>query len=233
MSLTPLQYEYEVYRPGSYDDLVWQEEQKILAQELAWLKRRVPAPRYLDFACGTGRIIAYLEDQLGESMGVDISDTMLAIAREKLQRSTLMRTDLTREDTLKGQQFDLITAFRFFLNAEPTLRSAALKILAPKLTSEGVFVFNIHGNTWSFRLLMLMWYRLHGKHISHLSYWRVKALIASYNLKIIRFYGFGVIPKIFYRFLPKAPLLFVDHLLAVIPFVKYFSYNLIFVCQHR
>ena len=33
--------------------------------------------RYLDFACGTGRIIGYMEDLVDTSIGVDISDSML------------------------------------------------------------------------------------------------------------------------------------------------------------
>ena len=35
-------------------------------------------PRYLDFACGTGRIISLLEGRADKVYGVDVSPTMLA-----------------------------------------------------------------------------------------------------------------------------------------------------------
>ena len=34
--------------------------------------------RYLDFACGTGRITAIVAPLVGESVGVDVSESMLA-----------------------------------------------------------------------------------------------------------------------------------------------------------
>lgn len=222
-------YEEEIYRRGSYDDLIWQEERKILVHELKKLKERIFRVRYLDFACGTGRIIEYVEKKVDESIGVDIAREMLAIAKERLTHSRLIEADITINDVLRGQTFDLITAFRIFLNAEPPLRDAIFAALAPKLSHDGIFIFNIHGNTWSFRLPMIGWYRLFcGRRLNHLSYWRIKHLLARHGLYIERFYGFGIIPKPFYRFCPRISFFF-DRLLARIPFIKYISYNLIFV----
>jgi predicted TPR repeat methyltransferase len=223
-------YERDVYRAGSYDDYVWQEEKIILDGELAFLKKRVSPVRYLDFGCGTGRIIAHLEHQVGQSLGVDIAGEMLAVAKEKVRYSRLIEADLTTHDVLRGQQFDIITAFRIFLNAEPSLRDAILNVLAPKLSSDGVFIFNIHGNTWSFRLPMVWWYRLRGRHLNHLSYRKAKQMLARQGLSIVRFYGFGIIPKPFYRFFPRASFA-LDRFFAYAPFITYISYNLIFVCK--
>ena len=223
-------YEEDVYRIGSYDDFVWQEEKKILDRELRVLKKRIPAPRYLDFACGTGRIIGYLENHVAESVGVDISREMLAVAKEKLHRSHLVEADITADDVLRGQTFDIITAFRFFLNAEPSLRETALKPLPQKLSPDGILIFNIHGNTWSFRLPMVWWYRLRGRHLNHFSYWQTKRLAAPHGLFIQRLYGFGLIPKPLYRLCPYVCFV-LDRFFARIPFIKYISYNLIFVCK--
>lgn len=223
-------YECDVYRAGSYDDFVWQEEKRVLDRELGLLKKRVSAPRYLDFGCGTGRIIGYLEDAVDESTGVDIARDMLTVAKEKLHRSRLIEADITTNDVLRGQTFDLVTAFRIFLNAEPPLRDAIFAALAPKLSHDGIFIFNIHGNTWSFRLPMIWWYRLRGRYLNYVSYLQIKHLLARYGLCIERFYGFGIIPKPFYHFCPRTSFFF-DRLFAHIPFIKFISYNLIFVCK--
>lgn len=224
-------YECDVYRAGSYDYFVWQEEKKTLDRELVLLKKHIAAPRYLDFGCGTGRIIGHLENKVGESIGVDVAREMLAVAKEKLRRSRLIEADLTVNDILHGQKFDLITAFRVFLNAEQQLRDAILKTLAQKLSDNGIFIFNIHGNTWSFRLPMVWWYRArYGRRLNHISYWQAKKMIARQGLRIERLYGFGVIPKLFYRLCPRASFM-LDRLFTSIPLVKYISYNLIFVCK--
>ncbi len=223
-------YERDVYRAGSYDDGIWQEEKKILDCELGLLKKQIPVLRYLDFGCGTGRIIGYLEHKVDKSTGVDIAREMLAIAKEKLRCSRLIEADITTDDVLRGQKFDIITAFRIFLNAEPPLRDAILKALAQKLSQDGIFIFNIHGNTWSFRLPMVWWYRLRGRHLNHLSYKQIKKMAARHGLRIERLYGFGFVPKVLYRLCPRKSFA-VDRLLARVPLIKYISYHLIFVCK--
>lgn len=105
----------------------------------------------LDFACGTGRITSLLEDRVTTSTGVDVSDSMLAIARQKLKRTEIIEVDITEENILKPRKFNLITAFRFFLNAEPELRSRAIEELTELLTEDGCLVFNNHhslGSPW-------------------------------------------------------------------------------------
>lgn len=223
-------YEGDIYRAGSYDDYVWQEEKKILDYELSRIKERISSVRYLDFACGTGRIIGHLEDRVKESVGVDISEEMLAKAKEKLHRSELIVADITTDDVLRGKTFDLVTAFRVLLNAEPPLCDAILQTLTPKLSQDGIFIFNIHGNTWSFRLLIVWWYRLRGRRLNHLSHGRVKAMLLRHGLRIAHLYGFGIVPKPFYRLCPRVSFLF-DRFFSRIPFIKYISYNLIFVCK--
>jgi hypothetical protein len=69
---------------------------------------------------------------------------MLDVARRKLRRTELIGGDLTSEDALAGQSFDLITAFRFFANAEDGLREAVLKRLAEHLAPGGYLLFNNH-----------------------------------------------------------------------------------------
>lgn len=102
-------------------------------------------PRYLDFACGTGRITGVIAPLAKESTGVDISPTMLESARSKLPGVRFVLGDLTRESLGLGQ-FDLISAFRFFGNAQPALRDEVLAALKRHLAPGGALLINNHRN---------------------------------------------------------------------------------------
>ncbi len=226
------QYEEVVYRAGSYDDMLWQWEQGILWRELDWLKKEIPNVSMLDFAAGTGRILAFLEDKVGLAVGIDNAEAMLARARACVKKAELICADITESDVLIGKQFDYITAFRFFLNAEPDLRDAAFQALVPKLRDErSVFIFNIHGNLWSHRLFSKLWYRMRGRRLNTMTVRQVRQLVRRHGLEVVRWCGFGVKPKIFYRIFGARFMFAIDSLLAQIPWMKYISYNLIFVCR--
>ncbi|MBI4121595.1 MAG: glycosyltransferase, partial [Candidatus Ryanbacteria bacterium] len=137
--VTTKRYEELIYGANSYDTYLWEYEQKILDREMSFLAR----PRYLDFAGGTGRVSAYLENRVSESVCVDVSAEMLELAKAKLARTEIVLGDLTREDALAGRTFYLFTAFRFFLNAEPRLRGVALEALKARLADNGTLIFNI------------------------------------------------------------------------------------------
>lgn len=228
------QYEEEIYGKGSYDDLLWQWEKEILASEVELLRELHDSVAYLDFGCGTGRILAFLEDSVDGSTGVDISETMIGRARGKIHKSELLVADITRNDRLAGRAFDLITAFRIFLNAQPELRHAILNVLTPKLRdSESPLIFNVHGNLWSYRFFTKLWYRARGRNLNTFSYSQVKKLLRQHDLEIVRWYGFGVIPKMFYRLFSAPTMYKIDCVLAHIPLLKFISYNLIFVCKRK
>ena len=101
----------------------------------------------LDFACGTGRILQVAESYFEETAGVDVSETMLDKARICCKRSVLHKLDITRAPL--GAKFDVVTAFRFFLNAEQALRHDALDAIRGALVDRGVLVSNIHVNSKS------------------------------------------------------------------------------------
>ncbi len=102
-------------------------------------------PRYLDFACGTGRITALMETYAAEAYAVDVSPSMVAIARGKCARTSFHLADITRSN-IELPEMDLITAFRFFGNAQQELRSEVLRNLASRLAPRGYLVFNNHRN---------------------------------------------------------------------------------------
>src|SRR4030095_13126711 len=98
---------HAVFRDNPRRALLWALEQEHLARIL----RRFLADRpieHLDFACGTGRILALLEDRTHSSTGVDVSASMLDVARKNVRRSQLIEGDLTRADLLGGRRARLL-----------------------------------------------------------------------------------------------------------------------------
>jgi len=225
-------YEYGVYRPGSYDDSIWQIEKNILKKELKRLRQAHSRIEYLDFACGSGRVLAYLENEVEKAIGIDISPSMLDIAKIKAPRAELFEADITKNDILRGKSFDLITAFRFYLNAEPPLRDAASALLKEKLrTEESLFIFNVHGNTMSARFFTHMWLRWRGRTLNMATSWAVRKFLRCHGFMLVRWYGVGVLPKICYRIIPSRVALFLDHLFIFVPLSRYIAQDLIFVCK--
>ena len=102
-------------------------------------------PRYLDFACGTGRLTAIIAPLAVEVVGVDISESMLKKAETKVPSARFIQGDLTADDHGLGA-FDLVTSFRFFGNAPPALRSSVLRAMNPLLRLGGYLLINNHRN---------------------------------------------------------------------------------------
>lgn len=226
-----LRYEYQIYQKGLYDDIIWQEEKVILENEVMVLRQKQGAITYLDFGCGAGRITQFLEPHVDTSIGVDVSEAMLEIARPKLSKTRLLCADLTHIDILSGETFNLITAFRIFLNSGPEFSGRMLDVLVSKLTLDGILIFNMHGNFYSHRMITKFWYFIHGRTLNTTTYWCTRKLVESHKLQVMRWYGFGIVPKIFYRLFGARAMFICDSYLARIPFLKYISYNLIFVCK--
>lgn len=145
-------------------------------------------PAYLDFACGTGRITAQVEPRAKQSYGVDVSEQMIAEARQKCRRTTFFVQDITHEP-LQVRDLDLITSFRFFGNAQPVLRqevlAAALSILRPG----GYLLINNHRNSDSIRNLLL---RLTGQPSEgELSHFKLRRLLHEAGFEIVKTWGVG------------------------------------------
>jgi predicted TPR repeat methyltransferase len=139
-----------------YRALLWSHERRFLRRFVRDHFDGQPV-HHLDVACGTGRVLTALEDTVTTCTGIDISATMLAEARKHTKRAKLVHADLLEEPTLAQPRYNLVTAFRFFPNAEPYLRGAALRRIRTALTDNGYLIFNNHKNSTSltFRLLRL------------------------------------------------------------------------------
>lgn len=180
------------FRLNPHRAMVWSIERRILSRVAAEL-RSAPPVRCLDFACGTGRVLRHLECEVDEAVGIDISAEMLAVARDTVRRAELMEGDLTREDLLRGREFDLVTAFRFFPNAEAALRREVMAALTPRLSSRGLLVFNNHLNAGS---LLRRASGLAGSgHESHsMARTEVQNMVSEAGLRIRRAYGIAYLP---------------------------------------
>jgi SAM-dependent methyltransferase len=191
-------YDAGQYGDTSYSSLLWEIEKEFLGRFLDDFGSNLRAIDYLDFACGSGRVISFVEQFVDTSIGVDISQDMLDAAANRVKRSTLVRKDLTDEDQPREGKYDLITAFRFFLNAEPALREAAMRALTVRLKDDkSRLIFNNHGNPFSHKVLLWPFHELGrlkgGYHTSgnYLTDGEVRRLIDSAGLVTTASYGYG------------------------------------------
>ncbi len=132
------------YETGYYAALWAKIEKPLVERSLRALGGR--HKKCLDFACGTGRITNVAAEYFAEVVGVDVSAPMLACASVP-DNVRLRQIDITRESL--GETFDVVTAFRFFLNAEPRLREEALQAIREHLNKDGRLVCNIQMNAIS------------------------------------------------------------------------------------
>jgi SAM-dependent methyltransferase len=128
--------------------MMWELEQTVLRSVIAEFQPK----RILDFACGTGRISSFVESEFSgpEIHGIDISESMLAIARERAVRAQYHLMPADEAVRYFGERsFDFVMAFRFFPNADPALRSSVAESLARLVSDEGIVMINNHRNFWS------------------------------------------------------------------------------------
>lgn len=187
--------------------------------------------RALDFACGTGRILSYLEDRAREATGVDVSPTMLAVARRRVRTARIIEGDLTREDLLGDARFDLITCFRFFPNAQPELRAEVMDRLVAHLAPHGLLVFNNHQNHRGLRRRLV---RAVGKDPGHeMRTDEVDALVHGAGLRVLRRHGVGLLPLTHRMIVLPVPLLArVEHRLAGSPVARRWATSILYECVH-
>ena len=217
--------------------MLWNLERKLLRRLVLELFPTSP-PRYLDFACGTGRILAHLTPFTKNAVGVDVSSSMLTVARRELPHVELIKADLTRDDRFGDRKFDLITAFRFFPNAEPELRADVFRVLVRHLSFKGVLIFNNHKNSGSLaRRITIALGRIDlDKQMEsdpYMSRQEVFKLAERTGLRITNEFPLGVLPFTDRHMLkPKVLLEGIELLLSQVGFVKPLAQNLIYLCRH-
>ncbi len=155
----------------------------------------------LDFATGTGRIVSMLDEYLPncEFHGIDISRNMLDIARDQCTRTTFHEMDGRQALEHFGEEsFDVVSAFRFFANAEPALREDVAKQIAGLTRPGGHVVLNNHRSFWSIPYVMM---RAAGSNDGNYGARNadIKQLFLEQGFSCVHRYSLGVWPQTEFR----------------------------------
>ncbi|MDC0175892.1 class I SAM-dependent methyltransferase [Planctomycetaceae bacterium] len=213
--------------------MMWQIEQAMLEDILeATRQQSTDEITYLDFACGTGRVLGFVSEHTNTATGVDVSDSMLEVAATSAPGAELISADITQDDSpLSGRHFELITAFRFFPNAEPGLRSEAIRALADCLSPDGRLVFNNHRCLSSMRHRLVRLLTLGRKGRTGMTRHEVLQLVSEAGLEIERVEHAGVVPEYEWLLLrPRWVVEWIERLATRLPLVG-IAENLVYVCR--
>ena len=232
-------YEMQEYGPDSYASRMWELQQPRLAALLQQQQTTVGRPlTLLDFACGTGRVLAAVGPLVARAEGLDISPEMVAVAKSKCPRAHLRVADILQTETLPANTYDVITAFRFLLNVEPSVRCAVLARLRESIRQpDGVLLVNVHGNSHSLRHPALVWRRWReraqptGAMLNEMSAGETRALLRDTGFEVRQEFGFGLLPPTLYRTPLRGLTRALDKTLAERGLLREWSIDLLFVCR--
>jgi O-antigen/teichoic acid export membrane protein/SAM-dependent methyltransferase len=186
-------YDEDLWDPRAAKGLDWLVEQRLLADILQ--AGAAPGLRSAaDFACGTGRVLEFLGRYYPSPVGIDISPDMLALAHNRCPGATVILGDVTTRPGLAPGPFDLITAFRFFLNAEPSLQSMVLEWMRESLRPGGLVVANFHLNPRSLRGAYLRLRLTPGARPAMTSVGQARQLFTSHGFTVRTIRGYSFLP---------------------------------------
>ena len=186
-------YDEDLWDPRAAKGLDWLVEQRLLAGILRYVGSSAPGS-VADFACGTGRVLEFLDRYFPAPVGIEVSPDMLALARARCPRAKLILGDVTTMPSLAPGPFDLITAFRFFLNAEPPLRSEVLAWMRASLQPGGLVVANFHLNPASLRGMYLRLRMNPAERVPMMGIADARRLFADNGFAVRQILGYGYLP---------------------------------------
>lgn len=221
------------YAHGYYAEQ-WRRLERPLVERLFAELRRRGSESYLDFACGTGRITAVGAGYFRPTVGVDVSEAMLAEAPDPGDGATLLLRDIT--EVPLGRRFDVVTAFRFFVNAETELRRKALRAIRAHLEDGGTLVLNVHVNRSSvLGVVYRARNRLLGREVNRvLGHAEMAALLNEAGFEIVRTYWYGFLPRTgwYFPWLSQHCMAPVEWACGLLPFVpRSLAQSFIVVCR--
>ena len=182
-------YDRDLWDARAAKGLEWLLEQEYIDEILS---HRPQAQVAIHFACGTGRVLGFLAERVPEVIGVDVSAAMIDAARQRYPNARFVLGDVTRNPELLTEQADVITAFRFLLNAEPPLRSAALNWMRDRLARGGILIVNFHLNPRSLRGSYLRLRR--ATDITMMAVAEARSLLARHGLSVRQVHGYSYLP---------------------------------------
>jgi ubiquinone/menaquinone biosynthesis C-methylase UbiE len=143
---------------------------------------------YLDFACGTARITSQIAPSCKHATGVDISASMLEVARKKVPNATFVEADLTKHP-ISIEPVDLASTFRFVGNAQDALRIDALRAINRQMRPGGLLLLNNHRNpNVPFRIVL----RLTGAKMDlDLTNAKLRSILEQTGFSVVESWHFG------------------------------------------
>jgi len=234
-------YDVKEYATGGYAARIWQLQQPVIEQIFTDFRQARTSPtRLLDFACGTGRVLACVERFADTADGIDISANMVAVARTKCQHARLQVGDILASPELLQNNYDVITCFRLLLNLEPEMRGRILRQLRSVLREpDGRLLVNVHGNSRSLRHPAIAWRRWRertkktGVMANEMSPAETARLLWENGFRIERKFGFGILPPGFYRTPLRQATFAADRFLAGENVLNDLSVDILYLCSPR
>jgi len=236
--------DYEKTTQSRHIRLIYELEKQVLLKLLADMDSRKKA--CMDLACGTGRWTEILQEHFKETIGVDVSEQMVSLAKQKCQKAEFIVTDITGDDAdnrLQGREFDVITAFRFYKNAQEQLREQVTEAIPEYLKKNGLFIFDLHLNTFSFMGILagiIRFFKLQRPlgigelTVRTISLNDIKNLFKQSPFEVIDYYGMGVLPgRTNYTLLPKKLLYKIESFFTTHKILRNFSYNILVVAKKK
>jgi|TARA_B110000483_G_scaffold205864_1_gene249772 SAM-dependent methyltransferase len=213
------------FESQKYRKMIWTLEKKYLKKILTENFKNEKII-HLDFACGTGRVLKFLEDQTTSSIGIDVSNEMICVARNTVH-SQIIEGDVTKKNLLNDKKFNLVTAFRFFPNAEENLRKGVLDNIVPHIVDNGFLVFNNHRNKDSFleRVIRVIF----RKQYRGMNFKEVELMVKGYDLDLVGNYSMGLLRDSFKKNIPVGFLYNIELLLGRFDQFRGYGYNQIYI----
>ncbi|WP_348767517.1 class I SAM-dependent methyltransferase [uncultured Salinisphaera sp.] len=191
---------YDAEHAVRLDALIWDAFVKPFVRQQLGQAAAAGATCYLDFACGTGRLLKVGHSVFHSSLGIDISQDMLAVATQRVPDAALLRVDVTRDPPADMGPFDCVTMFRFVLNAESELRQQALSWVAAHMSEGGILIVNNHRNSASVSGLlsrMAAWQPTGARNV--MSRRHMFKMLENAGFAVVRCEGFRVLPSVWGR----------------------------------
>ncbi len=210
-------------------NIIWSLEKKLLKKIIQKIFNKKKF-NHLDFAGGTGRIAKFFEKKTLNQTILDSSKKMTSYAKSILPNTRIINKDFNNYEVKK--KYDLITAFRFFPNAEPKLRQKAFKFISKSLNKSGYLVFNNHRNFWSIPYFMeRITFRSNGFGMTHRE---TLNLLSKNNLVIDCYYSMGFLTKKESgKLMPWKIISFLENLLLNFLYTTKLGYNVIYVIKKK
>jgi hypothetical protein len=163
---------------------------------------------------------------------------MIALARDKCRKAQFMVGDIVAQPELLRDKYDIITAFRFLLNADAGLRRRVLVRLRERVrVPDGLLLANVHGNSRSLRHPAIVWRRWSERGrptdamLNEMSPPEARNLLRESGFQVVRQLGFGILPATFYRTPLRRVAGVLDRCFAGDNIWRNFSIDLLFICR--